>query len=78
METCQAIPSILFCFWPAHHPKDTTKVNVLRLSCPPPNFRIFLIPTLLSLSYADLKLDQKPQKYNFSFTKLFDKVCAQR
>lgn len=37
METCQAIPSILSCFWPAFHPKDTTKVNVLWLSSPPPN-----------------------------------------
>lgn len=37
METCQAIPSILSCFWPALHPKDTARVNVLWLSSLPPS-----------------------------------------
>ena len=41
VETCQAIPSILSCFWPAFHPQNTTKVNVLWLSSPPPNLPHF-------------------------------------
>lgn len=79
METCQAIPSILSCFWPAFHPKNTTKVNVLWLSSPPPNLPHFCNTSeSVELVQRRFEIGSKGTKIflRLFFTKMFDKACA--
>lgn len=74
METRSAVPSILCCSWPAHHPKDTTKFNVLWLSGAPSHHFISVRP----LESVELEIRSKAtQITNSSVAKMFDKVCAQ-